>query len=487
MALGVSGALAMVLAVPAVGAQPVTASSVAPPPLAPPANVAVSDTQIHSYTQPQIAVDPANHNEIAVAYYDGSSFADCYFAISYNDGATWTSEALVGQGTPYPIPTGFDRAYSPVVAFGPNGRLYYVFQWISKGFSYGRSLIMVSTDGGHTFSAPSYIDPNQPGPTDPTYGGGEFQPQLAVDDSHGPGRGNVYIAVSRTNPANSASTLFSFTSTNHGATFSAPVAVSTTAQKPTSQLSLTVGPNSEIYVGYYLLNNFFAPLPFYVASSTNEGATFNAPMFVATIPDGCSAVTQMCGSNALFARQSIAAGPSPGEVYATWAGGPSGGQARVYFADSTDGGMTWSPGQVLGTPPGDSADSQYAPTIRATPNGRLDIDYYDLSPNKLENTFLVSSSTGASNFSSPRLLSDAPSSTAVKGIGGSVFATIGLASTNSATLAVWTDARRGNTTNGKTDAYFARVQLAPRGYRMVASDGGIFDFGNSAYHGSTGN
>ena len=79
----------------------------------------------------------------------------------------------------------------------------------------------------------------------------------------------------------------------------------------------------------------------------------------------------------------------------------------------------------------------------------------------LEDTYLTSSSNDVVSFSTPRCISDASSPTSF--LKGNIYEAGHLvASTNGAADVAWTDSRRGNTTNAKTDVFSSRVQLAPR-------------------------
>ncbi|MHB1536401.1 MAG: sialidase family protein, partial [Acidimicrobiales bacterium] len=506
----VSATAVMAFLAAPVAAQAAHAAATGDPALAPPANVAVTDTQPLPYDGPSTAVDPLNHNQLAIAYEDGSGVASmaCNLGLSSNDGATWKRVVLEGQGGLMSLPAGNDLCHFPSLTYGPDGTLYYAFDAVAtlpappnNAYNAGHTTLYLTTsrDGGASFGAPVPVD-TQP-PLSPAQYGGDYLPSLATDSATGRlyVTWNVYVFNHET-PQPSAVAY----STDHGQSFSSPVHL----PFPSTFPHPSVGANGRLYVSYTEFKT--TPPAVQVVSSTDGGQTFSAPV-AALSGSGCGGnppcSKQLTGSLDDYELTGEAtAGSATGVVYAA-AQVDVGGVLRIEVSISHDHGANWSSPATVGIPPGGAADSQIFPNLAVAPDGRVDLAYYNLAQpptplpvpppqgtyqrsSLLETTWVTSSTDEGVSWSIPRLVSDAPSSTGIEAAyvdNGSYGGGHLVASTNGATEVAWTDARRGTITTGKTDVYFARLQLAPRGYRMVASDGGIFDFGNSAYHGSTGN
>ncbi|HWG72776.1 MAG TPA: sialidase family protein, partial [Acidimicrobiales bacterium] len=483
-------------------AQPVGAAGTTDPALAPPANVAVSDIgQPVAFYGPTPAIDPTNPDHIVIAYGEEQQQANCYLGVSYNDGATWRDMKLVGPGARVALPAGGNQCYWPTATFGPDGTLYYAFSdhvvlSAGTGFIHGHFFLysITSTDGGTNFSAPVTVDTQPPVPA--SSGGGDFIPLLTTD----PASGRLYATWEVQNFSQPAPLppMATF-STDHGRSFAAPVLLDTAANGGGAFPSPSVGAGGRLYISF---DNFTPPgAPkgvsyLQVVSSTNGGVSYSAPVTATSgygcypPPPGGSCSKPMGRIDDAGALGEAVAAPTQGLVYAATQA-VVGNSYRIQVAVSHDYGATWRAQRTIAIPPGLAADSQIFPNIAVAPNGRVDIVYYDFTvPGGVETTYLSSSTDGGNSFSTPRLISDAPSSIFVGSGFGVANGSFGggrlVTSTDGATFTAWTDTRRGNHTNGQNDVYSARVQLAPRGYRMVASDGGIFDFGDSAYYGSEG-
>jgi len=147
--------------------------------------------------EPSIAVDPTNPSRMAIGWrqFDTitNNFRQAGVAYTTNGGLTWTPSVL----TP-----GLFRS-DPVLRSDATGNFYY-----SSLSSTTSAEVFKSTNGGATW-----------GPPVNSFGGDKQW--LAVDNTNGPGRGNVYQNwnVQFSSVANTSFTR----STNGGASFEAPV------------------------------------------------------------------------------------------------------------------------------------------------------------------------------------------------------------------------------------------------------------------------
>jgi hypothetical protein len=116
----------------------------------------------------------------------------------------------------------------------------------------------------------------------------------------------------------------------------------------------------------------------YVSRSTDDGATWGTwmpaspaiPSFPITVPPDCC----LNGGFRDGILQNFAASPTyPGHLYMSWEQW-NGSQFDVMFAQSTNGGLTWSaPVQVNDADPND----QFQPSVAAGPAGAVAVAFYD--------------------------------------------------------------------------------------------------------------
>lgn len=438
-----------------------------------PPNVFVTSQSAQGFVgAPSIAQDPTDPAHLVIGYslHNLPTPGVCYLASSYDYGHTWTSVAWVGVGARYPIPpplttcTGAGGGSGPAVAFGPDGTLYFAYIALKPTFgAFAESeFIMVSPDGGRTFSAPHLVDPNQNPATQL-----DDVPKIAVDQQ----TGTVYDTWTRYGAHfNPPELIVVAASTDHGATFSPPVVLNPGENPGGEQPHIAVGTDHAVSVDW--VDDTASPpntLGIAFAVSHDGGQTFSAARRLANVSTGCP--NDDCDTYDDYSAVptvAVAAGAVPGLVIVSFSGStdPSVGAAadapgpvRVYVMRSTDDGSSFSSPMAVGIPAGHEADRQMRPSMSISPHGRVDISYFDLTPDvSLEDTYLTSSADTGVAFGPAQRISTAssPTSAFFPGV-GSVFAVgQGVVSAPGHALVTWYDSRRATAANNnKTDVVFA--------------------------------
>lgn len=465
------------------GSRGVAADSTAP-------NVAVTSNKPYSFQQPSLAVNPKNPQRMAIAYREGAQRSVCALALSSDGGASWHTQDLVGPQGRLPWESANTLCYESMVAYGPDGTLYYAAQAaISFPDPFSRVLVSSSPDGV-AFSDPVDVDPGTKSRKPGDVGGGDWYPRLAVS----PTTGELFVRWTRYASRNANAQSVVASSTSRGQNFSTPV-VATPPPDSTNSTSLinsygtaiAVGADGTVYTSWLDLTRRNAgcrggvastcslPVPLQVATSRDGGRSFAPPVTVAAAVDfGCPG-RNVAGTTALascdnlhFDRGpegfSLLAGSTSGMAALAWWGGDPENPARISIATTHDHGSTWSSPKQVGTIKNAPNDEQNRPVLAQAPGGRLDMAYYDTSNGGNQDVYTVSSSDGGATFSTPLLVTSVSSNINVgpvseDGVHPGFGEWLGLVSSNSSAQIAWTDTRRGTVDSAKQDIYFASVTL----------------------------
>jgi hypothetical protein len=298
--------------------------------------------------EPSLAIDPNNPNRMAVGWrqFDTitSNFRQAGVAYTTNGGLTWTHSVL----TP-----GTFRS-DPCLRADADGNFYY--SSLSSDFT---AQVFKSTNGGATWGPPV------------SAAGGDKQ-WIAVDNTNGPGRGNIYQNwnLQFTTVPNASFTR----STNGGASFEPAVPGPSTLKLGT----MAVGPTGTLYAA----GSNLGQTGHIFATSTNAQFASQTPTFTTTNINlgGVTAFgTTTVNPGGLLGQVSVAAAAN-GSLYVLSSVDPPGPDpVDVMFIRSTNGGATWStPIRVNNNPAGDNS-YQWFGTMSVAPNGRIDAIWNDTS------------------------------------------------------------------------------------------------------------
>ncbi len=503
-------------------------------------------TDANVQQMPSVAVDPHDANHLVVAYMDrsllGSGYAGLGAKVSQDGGASWQQTTL-----PLPAGFD-QGAAGPVVRFDDQGHVYVSFQaatflgptpaltsLISRqralGFQSNNGIFVDrSDDGGLTWGQPAAVAahlydgvhpvdfelyPDLAIDTFPTLPGGQANPNYGnlyetwariYAAGHFPGEADstggsdVMVAVSRDGGRTWAIQLQQLPGT--GVLVSViekddPGSPNTGEAIPPGlgfmvYPHVTVGPDGDVYVGLYEGGKFA------VHHSTDAGASFAGPDFNTTQRLAFGLDQALINNGGLFndsfrtlTVRAIAADPvRPGTVYAVEVvrvDDPSGNTidaADVFFARSTDYGLTWQRTIKVGTYSGiilnddndalsasgqskeDVISGQALPRLAVDAQGNIAVIWYDTRRDPADHLLDVFGSvstdgglTFSPNFRVTNTSFDPDAGAFFDPTGKKNFYlgdAIGLAVANNTAYATWTDTRNGN-----QDVYFARFSIAP--------------------------
>ena len=384
----------------------------------------------------QIAVD--SKGSINIVWLDNTpGYYAVFFSRSTDGGATFS--------TPQNLSNDPAGSSSPQIAVDSSGNINVVWQDNTPG-NY-QIFFSRSSDGGATFSAPMNIS------NDPR---GAGSPYMAVDSG-----GNINAAwVSSPTVVPS---LISFSrSSDGGATFSPPIALST---RPSDGPQVAVDSAGNINVAW--TEGHGGPFDVAFSRSSDGGATFTAPKVISILSEAYLGLrialdskgnlyavwdTQPFGN--IYLSHSSDGGPTFSYTAITnskTGTGPQGQQIAIdssdninvvwtfgdiFFSRSSDGGATFSTPQNLSN---DLRDS--SPQIATDSSGNINVIWPDSTPGNYD-IFFTRSSDGGATFSTPENLSNDPGASGAPQIATDSSGNINVS---------WTD-----NTPGNLDIFFTR-------------------------------
>jgi hypothetical protein len=366
-----------------------------------------------------LARDPRAPAHLALAYSDDRR-GTCSVAVSSNGGATWTSHALPA------LPPGASLCRNAVVAFGLDRTLYVAYE-AARLAGFAQVELARSANGGATFGAPVLLDPD-------AAGGGDREPSIVAGKG-----GRVVVSFQRYDEDEERASVAVVTSSDRGATFSAPVEISPPAQNAAgSRAALALDGAGRLYVGWVDgsgvdLDVGGGTASVVVAASREGGRTFGLARTAARVPSGCGP-NDDCGNR--YPAVALAASSAGHVVAAAWSAGAFPDPARISFARSADGGRRWTAPKRLAPLPRSADRDQYGPDVAAAPDGRIDLVFLDQARDAgtgIVDVEHVHSLDGGKSFSRPVYLDKA----AVATQRDDVAVSASVASTNASAAAAW--------------------------------------------------
>ena len=335
--------------------------------------VQVSHDQFGAHAEPSVAVNPRNpRNLLAAARVFQGKARDLATYASFDGGLTWQSNGIL-----------------PGSALGEDANVTVTFDQAGHGYVGG--LVTSSTAGG---GGPEYIWRTDDGgrhfgPPVVAMRGNTDHSGLAADPAAG--ATDLYLAGIAFH--GSAGEVYFSRSTDSGRSFE-PARSIDPAHSPYDRLTVVAaGPDGTVAVMYYV-EPPGGGITVAVATSTDHGASFAAPVRLGTVrsPLPGPAVSTRSGP-------AIAIDPHTGAIYAsvtTYA--PATGASQVEVFTSRDHGRSWSGPAVVASAAG---GTYFQPQLAVGDGGRVGLSVFELAGGRVQVVMVTSAPAGAS-FGAPR-------------------------------------------------------------------------------------
>ncbi len=317
--------------------------------------------------EPSLAVDPHNARHLVAAWQQDRRTAGAAFglavALSRDAGATWRKSMLPGltqcAGGPYQL------ASDTWASIGPDGTAYVGALGVNPGGKAGTAILVSSArDGGTAWGAPVVVSA---GSTNQVLD----KPSILADALRAR---RVYAVWAKfTNRVRGDESDFS-RSDDGGATWTQPVTVykSSVGSQNNLLLALPSGELVDVFVeGTEAKEGDQNTVA--ASRSTDGGATWSQAATIASFPFTITRDPEQ-GTEIRSTGQDISAASSGRQLYVAWFGNHRAGTSTVWFARSSDAGLTWgAPSAVVqeaGPPP--------LPSLGGAKDGSLGATWYDL-------------------------------------------------------------------------------------------------------------
>jgi hypothetical protein len=359
-------------------------------PLAPLAQVIDITPKPGYFTEPSIAINAHNPQQVVAAYQDNA-----HIAYSADAGKHWETASGIE-------PPDYKVSGDVSVTYDKHGHAILCYMAFDKLGTWGywahnasRSGLFVrrSLDGGKTWEAQDIAIIKHP--TEPNIPF-EDKPYIVADDSSGPDAGNLYVGWTRWTIEDSQIVLSR--STDEGKTWSEPLEIDKQRGLPRDDngavegFSGVVGPDSTLYVIWGDGNHLV------FTSSGDGGRTFETPRNIIQTAPIMFVVQDVDRSNGFPV---IAIDPRDGKLFVTWSDYRNGG-VDVFCSTSVDRGRTWTaPVRVNSDALHNGADHFFHWLAVDPTTGAANVVFYDRRSdpeNKKARVVLARSTDGGKSF-----------------------------------------------------------------------------------------
>jgi hypothetical protein len=346
--------------------QPLQSAKAEELPKAPGAQVIALTPKPGYFTEPAIAVNPANPQQVVAVFQDNA-----HAAYSQDAGRTWQ----VAEGVEPPnyrvsgdVSTAFDKqghAFICYMAFDKLG----TFNYWAHNSSRNGLFVRRSLDGGKTWETndiPVIEHPTEPGVP------WEDKPYIVSDTTKSPFAGNLYVGWTRWTLTDSEILLSR--STDDGKTWSKPIEIDAHPGLPRDDngaaegFAGVVAPDGTLYAVWSQDDRIM------LASSRDGGKTFSRARPIVHTAPTMFAVQTLERANGF---PQIAIDPRSKRLFVAWSDYRN-GDLDVFCATSTDGGRTWTPAVRVNNDAIHDGAEQFFQWLAVDPvDGTADVVFYD--------------------------------------------------------------------------------------------------------------
>jgi BNR repeat-like domain len=342
------------------------------------------------FTEPGVAVDPANPQQVVAVFQDNA-----HAAYSKDAGRTWqVAEGVDPKNyrVSGDVSTAFDNqghAFVCYIAFDKLG----TFNYWAHGASRNGIFVRRSLDGGKTWEADHIPVAEQP-----TAAGIPFEdkPYIVADNSKSKFAGNLYIGWTRWRITDSQMVISR--STDDGKTWSQPIEIDAHPGLPRDDNGAaegfdgTVGPDGTLYTIWSQDDDIM------FTSSHDGGKTFShARPIIHTAPI-MFAIDTLDRANGF---PQIGIDPKSKRLYVTWSDYRN-GDLDIFLSSSSDGGKHWSSAIRVNNDPIHNGAEQFFQWLAVDPaDSSVNVVFYDRRrdpQNKKQIVVLARSSDGGRTF-----------------------------------------------------------------------------------------
>lgn len=342
------------------------------------------------FSEPSIAINPNNPQQVAAAYQDNA-----HIAYSADAGKHWTIASGIAPAdyrVSGDVSVTYDNKGHAIICFMAFDKLGSFNYW---GHNSSRNGLHIrrSLDGGANWEAndiPVSVQPDRP---DVPW---EDKPYIVADNSHGPYAGNLYIGWTRWTLKDSE--LMLVRSTDDGKTWSQPLEIDNHPGLPRDDngalegFAGVVGPDSTFYAVWGDGNHIV------FTTSRDGGRTFTRTRNIIDTAPIMFTIEALSRTNG-FPQIAMdpRGGAKGGRLYVTWSDYRN-GDVDVFCSTSADHGKSWSPAVRVNTDALHNGEDQFFQWLAVDPSdGSADVVFYDRrgDPQNRNETVTLARSTDA--------------------------------------------------------------------------------------------
>jgi BNR repeat protein len=318
------------------------------------------------FTEPGVAVNPENPNQVVAVFQDNA-----HAAYSRDAGETWqVAEGVDPKNyrVSGDVSTVFDNqghAFICYIAFDKLG----TFNYWAHGATRNGIFVRRSLDGGKTWEADHIPVAEQPTAEGIPF---EDKPYIVADNSNSKFAGNLYVGWTRWRLTDSQMVISR--STDDGKTWSQPVEIDDHPGLPRDDNGAAegfdgaVGRDGTLYVIWSQDNDLM------FTSSRDGGKTFSRARPIIHTAPIMFAINTLDRANGF---PQIAVDPKSKRLYVTWSDYRN-GDLDVFISSSDDGGKHWTPAARVNNDPVHNGAEQFFQWLAVDPvDGSVNVIFYD--------------------------------------------------------------------------------------------------------------